>query len=82
MNGKNHPFNNPLMVVGSSVGSDSLNFFPHNQRIIGFDSFKRRTRGFTKELVKNALVLRFFFFFLKISVSCCALQAWVTTSLN
>ncbi len=53
MNGKNHPSNNPLMVVGSSVGSDSLNFFPHNQRIIDFGSFKRRTRGFTKEPVKK-----------------------------
>jgi len=38
MNGKNHPSNNPLMVVGSNVGSDS---------------FKKRTRGFTKEPVKK-----------------------------
>jgi len=53
MNGKNHPSNNPLMVVGSSVGSGSLNFFPHNQRITGSSSFKRRTRGFTKESVKK-----------------------------
>jgi len=52
-NGKNHPSNNPLMVVGSSVGSGSLNFFPHNQRIIGSDFFKRRTKGFTKEPVKK-----------------------------
>jgi hypothetical protein len=53
MNGKNHLSNNPLMVVGSSVGSGSLKFFPHNQRITGFGSFKRKTRGFTKELVKK-----------------------------
>jgi len=52
-NGKNHPSNNPLMVVGSSVGSDSLKKFPHNQKITGSDYFKRRTRGFTKELVKK-----------------------------
>jgi hypothetical protein len=52
-NGKNHPSNNPLMVIGSSVGSGSLNFFPHNQRITGSGSFKRRTRGFTKEPVKK-----------------------------
>jgi hypothetical protein len=52
-NGKNHPSNNPLMVVGSNVGSGSLNFFPHNQRITGSKSFKRRTRGFTKEPVKK-----------------------------
>jgi hypothetical protein len=53
MNGKNHLFNNPLMVVGSSVGFGSLKFFPHNQIITGFGSFKRRTRGFTKEPVKK-----------------------------
>jgi len=52
-NGKNHLSNNPLMVVGSSVSSGSLNFFPHNQRITGSGSFKRRTRGFTKEPVKK-----------------------------
>jgi len=52
-NGKNHPSNNPLMVVGSSVGSGFLNSFPHNQKITGFDSFKRRTKGFTKEPVKK-----------------------------
>jgi len=40
------------MVVGSNVGSGSLNFFPHNQRITGSGSFKGRTRGFTKEPVK------------------------------
>jgi len=54
-NGKNHPSDNPLMVVGSSVGSGSLNFFPHNQRITGFGSFKRRTRGFTKKPVKKCI---------------------------
>jgi len=52
MNGENHPSNNSLMVVGSNVGSGSLNFFPHNQRITGSGSFKGRTRGFTKEPVK------------------------------
>jgi len=52
-NGKNHPSNNPLMVVGSSVGSSSLNFFPHNQTITSSSSFKKRTRGFTKEPVKK-----------------------------
>jgi hypothetical protein len=41
------------MVVGSSVGFGSLNFFPHNQIITGSGSFKRRTRAFTKELVKK-----------------------------
>jgi len=41
------------MVVGSSVGSGFLNSFPHNQKITGFDSFKRRTKGFTKEPVKK-----------------------------
>jgi hypothetical protein len=54
MNGKNHPSNNPLMVVGSNVGSGSLNFFPHNQRITGSDSFKRRTKGFTKKSIKKS----------------------------
>jgi len=52
-NGKNHPSNNPLMVVSSSVSFGPLNFFPHNQRISGSGSFKRRTRGFTKEPVKK-----------------------------
>jgi len=41
------------MVVGSNVGSGSLNFFPHNQTITGSGSFKRRTKGFTKESVKK-----------------------------
>jgi len=41
------------MVVGSSVGSGSLNYFPHNQRITGSGSFKRRIGGFTKEPVKK-----------------------------
>jgi len=53
MNGKNHFSNNLLMVVGSSVGSGSLNFFPHNQRINGSGSFKRRTRGFMKDSIKK-----------------------------
>jgi hypothetical protein len=50
------------MVVGSSVGSGSLKFFPHNQKITGSGSFKRRTKGFTKEPVKKRTSSWTFFF--------------------
>jgi len=45
------------------VGSGSLNFFPHNQRITGFGFFKRRTRGFYERTGKKThWFLEFFFF--------------------
>jgi hypothetical protein len=53
------------MVVGSSVGSGSLNFFPHNQRITGSGSFKRFKKEpevFTKEPVTKHWFLDFLFF--------------------
>jgi hypothetical protein len=51
MNGKNHPSNNPLTVVGSSVGSGSLNFFPHKNHRFRF--FQKKNQRFYERTSKK-----------------------------